>query len=205
VGGRPILDRVLETLENAGVNRIILTVHYLSERIEEYVAARRNTAAIEFIRESTRLGTAGALALLDSNSIGPSPLLVVNGDLVTKVDFRALHDFHIRHGNDGTMAVASYRVDVPFGVVRHDSEGLFEGVDEKPRLHHFVAAGVYYLNPQFLALIPKGQAFDMPNLLNQGRSAGMRIGLFPIHEEWTDVGTPADFEFVDAEYRRSQT
>jgi dTDP-glucose pyrophosphorylase len=204
VGGRPILDRVLEALENAGVRRIVVSVHHLADKIEAFVTSRRNSAAIEFIREPSRLGTAGALGLLDAGSVGPTPLLVVNGDLVTRVDFRALHDFHVRHGNDGTLGVANYRVSVPFGVVRHNADGLFEGVDEKPQLNHFVAAGVYYLNPQILALIAKGMPIDMPDLLNEGRRAGLKIGLFPIHEEWADIGTPADFEAVDAEYRRSR-
>jgi len=205
VGGRPILDRVLEGLENAGVQRIILSVHYLADKIEDFVAARRNTAAIEFIREPMRLGTAGALALVDPASIGSTSLLVVNGDVVTRVDFRALRDFHIRHGNDGTLGVASYRVNVPFGVVRHDADGLFEGVDEKPQLSHFVAAGVYYLNSEFLALVPKNKPFDMPDLLNQSKNLGLRVGLFPIHEEWADIGQPADLEAVDAELRRSRS
>ena len=204
VGGRPILDRVIEAIETAGVRRIILAVHYLADKIETFVAARKNLASIEFIREPERLGTAGALGLIDPASVGPAPLLVVNGDLVTRVDFRALHDFHVRHGNDGTLGVATYHVDVPYGVVRHDEEGLFEGVDEKPRLNHFVAAGVYYLMSPFLALVPKNRPFDMPDLLNQGKALGMRIGLFPIHEDWADIGRPADFEAVDAELRRSK-
>lgn len=203
VGGRPILDRVLEGIERAGVRRIILAVHYLAEQVERFAAARRNTATIEFVREPCRLGTAGALGLIDLSSVGSAPLLIVNGDLVTRVDFRALHDFHVRHGNDGTVAVANYRVEVPFGVVRHDEEGLFEGVDEKPQLNHFVAAGVYYLSPQFLALLPKGKPFDMPELLNQGKAVGLRVGLFPIHEEWADIGRPADMDAVDAAYKRS--
>jgi len=205
VGGRPILDRVLEGLENAGVRRVILAVHYLADKIESFVAVRRNVATIELIREPSRLGTAGALGLVDPVSIGQMPLLVVNGDLVTRVDFRALHDFHVRHGNDGTLGVATYHVDVPYGVVRHDEEGLFEGIDEKPRFNYFVAAGVYYLTRQFMALVPKNRPFDMPDLLTQGKALGMRIGLFPIHEDWADIGRPADFEAVDAELRRSKS
>lgn len=205
IGGRPILDRVLEGLENAGVRRIILAVHYLADKIEAFAAARSNVATIELIREQSLLGTAGALGLVDPVSVGSTPLLVVNGDLVTRVDFRAMHDFHIRHDNDGTLGVATYHVDVPYGVVRHDEEGLFEGVDEKPRLNHFVAAGVYYLSPQFLALVPRNRPFDMPNLLNRAKALGMRIGLFPIHEDWADIGRPDDFEAVDAKLRDNKS
>ncbi len=205
VGGRTILDRVLEGLENSGVRRIILAVHYLPDQVETFVAARCNKAAIEFIREPVRLGTAGALGLLDAGSVGSGPLLVVNGDLITNVDFRALHDFHVRHGYDGTIGVASYRIDVPFGVVRHNAEGQFQGVDEKPQLNHFVAAGVYHLSPQFLALVPKNQPIDMPDLLTRGKTVGMDIGLFPIHEQWADMGRPADLEAADAAYQQSKS
>jgi dTDP-glucose pyrophosphorylase len=204
VGGRPILDRVIERLENAGVRRIVIAIHYLSEMIEAFVAGRRNRAAIDFIREPDRLGTAGALGLLQAGQIGSDPLLVVNGDLVTEVDYRALHDFHMRHGNDGSVGVATYNIDVPFGVVRHDADGLFQGVEEKPRLSHFVAAGVYYLSPGLVGLVPKPGPFDMPDLLNLGKKLGMKIRLFPIHEAWADIGRPGDFEAVDAELRRSK-
>jgi CBS domain-containing protein len=204
VGGRPILDRVLEGIESAGVQRITIAVHYLAEQLEDFVAKRRNTAVIDVVREPIRLGTAGALGLLDPIIVGSSPILVVNGDLVTRVDFRALHDFHVRHGNDGTIGVATYRTDIPFGVVRHNAEGQFERIDEKPQLSHFVAAGVYYVGPQFLALVPKNQPCDMPHLLNQGSGIGLTIGLCPIHEQWADIGRPADFEAIEAEFQRQQ-
>jgi dTDP-glucose pyrophosphorylase len=205
IGGRPILDRLLETLETAGIRRVIISVHYLADQVEAFAGARNNLASIEFIREPARLGTAGALGLIDPASLGDSLLLVVNGDVVTRVDYRALNDFHARHGNDGTIAVASYQVDVPFGVVRHDANGMFERVDEKPSLQHFVAAGVYCLNAPFLALVPKNKPLDMPDLLSQGKALGLRVGVFPIHEEWADIGQPRDFDLVDASLRRSQS
>jgi len=205
VGGRPILDRLLERLEAAGIRRIFIAVHYLAEQIEAFAKMRGSVATIEFIREPERLGTAGALGLIEPGSLDGASLLVVNGDLVTRADYRAFSDFHSRHGNEGTIGVASYFVDVPFGVVRHDANGLFVGVDEKPRLSHFVAAGVYCLNPEFLGLVPRGRPLDMPELLNRGKSLGLRVGVFPIHEEWADVGRPNDFEAVDAHLREPQS
>lgn len=196
VGGRPILDHVLCALEAAEVQRVFVSVHYLAEQIEAFVAARDNRLEIEFLHEDERLGTAGALGLL-----GPSaprePLLVVNGDLITNVDLKALYDFHHRHDFDGTVAVARYDVDIPFGVIRYGEDGLFESIDEKPRISSFVAAGVYCLSPEYLALVPDRRAMDMPELLNIGKEIGLSMGLFPIHEFWSDVGRPEDLQAVN--------
>jgi dTDP-glucose pyrophosphorylase len=196
VGGKPILEHVLANLENAAVPNIVVSVHYLADQIEAFVAQRPNRARIELVHEQHRLGTAGALRLL-STKMAREPVLIVNGDIITSVDFTALYDFHMRHGFDGTIAVARHEVDIPFGLVRYNDEGLFDRIEEKPRLTNFVAAGVYYLSPQFLALVPEGQPMDMPELLNLGKSIGLRTGLFPIHEYWTDVGRPDDLEAAD--------
>ncbi len=107
------------------------------------------------------------------------------------------------------VAVARYDVKFPFGVVWQDGDGLFACIEEKPTLRHFVAAGIYYLSPEFCALVSPDRPTDMPNLLNLGRKAGLRIGLFPIHEYWLDVGRPDDLEVVEREHgdtgRNAQT
>lgn len=196
VAGRPILDHVLDGLEGAGVERIYVSVFHLAPQIESFISARASRASIVTLREPARLGTAGALGLIDPAELN-RPLLVINGDVITKVDLKALHDFHERNGYDATIAVARHELEIPFGVVRYGEDGLFERVDEKPRLTHFVAAGVYYLGPGFLPLVPRDRAIDMPELLNLGRSIDMKIGLFPIHEYWTDVGRPDELDAAD--------
>lgn len=201
VGGRPILDHVLAGLENSGVRTVHISVHYHADQIRRFVADRLNRAHINLIEEIQPLGTAGALGQIGDHS--RAPILVINGDVITRVDLAALHDFHLRHALDATIGVARYDVDVPFGVVRYGSDGLFSGIDEKPRISNFVAAGVYYLSPEFAALVPGDGPMDMPELLNQGRAIGLKIGIFPIHEYWTDVGRPADLEAADADHRES--
>lgn len=195
VGGRPILDHVLGSLEKSGVGSVHVSVHYLADQIRSFVETRDNRARVVVHEESEPLGTAGALGRL--GELGRAPLLVVNGDVITTVDFGALHDFHERHGLDATIGVARYDIDVPFGVVRHTEDGLFAGIDEKPRISNFIAAGVYYLSPEFVALVPGDRRMDMPELLNLGREIGLRIGLFPIHEYWADIGRPDDLERAD--------
>lgn len=198
VGGRPILDRVVRAIEDTGVPSVTISVHYLAEQIFDFIASRDNRADISFVTENSPLGTAGALGLFKGD--GYSPVLVVNGDVLTNCNFSALHDFHVRHGLDGTIGVTRYDVDVPYGVVRRDSDGLFAGIEEKPRISNFIAGGVYYLSPAFLALVPTGRPYDMPELLNNAHEIGLRIGLFPIHEYWTDVGQPEDLEAADARH-----
>ncbi len=199
VGGRPILDHILESLELSGVQRIWIAVNHLSEQIEKFAQNRRSTAQLEILSEDRKLGTAGALGLITDRPA--QPFFVVNGDVLTDTDFRAMSTFHRKHDHEGTIAVAHHQIQVPFGVVRHDA-GLFSGIDEKPMIRHFVAAGIYLFAPEILSLVPRNQQMDMPDLLNEARSVGLRLGLFPIHEYWTDVGRPEDLSAADERHRQ---
>ncbi len=199
VGGKPILEHVLTQLESAGVSDITVSVHYLAEQIEQFLAARDNQAWIVTLYEDSPLGTAGAIGRLAPPPSGAN-VLVVNGDIVTQVDFATMRDFHDRHDYDGTIAVIRHDTDIPFGVVRHGDDGSFERVDEKPVLSHFVAAGVYLLSPAFAGLVAREEAMDMNELLNLGRDVGLSIGLFPIHEYWVDVGHPDDLDRAERDH-----
>jgi dTDP-glucose pyrophosphorylase len=198
VGGRPILDRVLEQLEDAGCKNIHIAVHFLAEKIEHFIEQRANRAGIHIIREQEPLGTAGALGLL------PSPvrdeIMLVNGDVVTQVDYRALREFHLTHDLDATIGVSRYDMHIPYGVVSHDDRGLFQGIVEKPTFSKFVAAGMYYLGAPFLAHVPQGRASDMPEILDVAHRAGLRIGVFPVHEYWVDIGRPDDLALAEQDH-----
>jgi dTDP-glucose pyrophosphorylase len=199
VAGRPILEHILTSLEAAGVRRIWITVNHLSEQIERFARDREGLAKLEILHERARLGTAGGIGLLGERPLGP--FFVVNGDVLTETDFRAMAAFHRKHGYDGTIAVAHHQVKVPFGVIRHES-GIFAGIDEKPVIRQFVAGGIYLFGPEVLAMVPPNQPLDMPDLLNDAHSIGLRLGLFPIHEYWTDVGHPEDLKAADERHRR---
>lgn len=191
VGGKPLLEHTLSWLENARIGHIYVSVHYLAEQVAEYMQSRKSAVPYSLLYEDQPLGTAGALSLLAGQL--HQPLLVVNADVLTRLDLPALLEFHAAHGHDGTLAVAPYKVDVPFGVVRQDAEGGFAGIDEKPSYSYFVSSGIYLLAPEFARLHPRGEAVDMPALLMQGKRAGLRIGLFPVHEYWRDVGRERDY------------
>lgn len=192
VGDKPILEHVLERLELAGIQSTYIAVHYLAEKIERFVADRANTSPVHLLHESERMGTAGAISRIPEAT--RSDILVVNADIITQANFAAIESFHQRQGHDATIAVANYEMQVPYGVVRHNEDGIFQGIDEKPRQSYLAAAGIYVLSPQFTALVPPDRPMDMPELLNLGRSIGLRIGVFPIHEYWVDIGRPHDLE-----------
>lgn len=198
IGDKPILEHIVNRLEKAGVEEVFISVCYLAEQIEAYVEARNSQAEINIIHETEPLGTAGSIGLLPNTVI--KPFLILNGDVLTSVDYGALFEFHARHEYDATIAVAQYRTQIPFGVVRHGEDGLFTGIDEKPNQEHFVAAGIYLLSPEFRTLISPKEYIDMPALLNKGRKLGLKIGLFPIHEYWADIGRPDDFDEANGKY-----
>lgn len=200
VGNKPILEHIIERLELSNINDIYISICYLPEKIESYINSRDGEAKIRLVYETEALGTAGSIGLLPESF--KSPLLVLNGDVLTSTDFGALYSFHIRHDYDATIAVAQHRVQIPFGVVQHSEDGLFMGINEKPCQEYFIAAGIYLISPEFRSLIPPKERFDMPALLNKGRNLGLKIGLFPIHEYWADIGQPYDFELANIKYQK---
>lgn len=197
VKGRPILSHILDQLEAAGVEKIFISVHYLADQFETYLNERNNKAHITLLHEGVPLGTAGAISLLPDDM--NEDFLVINGDVMSSVDLSQFTFMHQRNENDATIVLAQHEVNIPYGVIEHSEDGAFIGVNEKPCLRHFVLAGIYYLSPVFKALVKEGEYLDMPSLLNAGRSIGMKIGLFPLHEYWIDIGHPEDFDAAQQE------
>jgi dTDP-glucose pyrophosphorylase len=197
VAGKPMIEHVLGRIEAAGTSEIYVSAHYLAEQIEAFCRGRDGIARLTLLRETAPAGTAGAVALLPSTVSGD--VLVINGDVLTEIDLRAFAEFHREQGHDASLAAAHHEVQIPYGVVRAEPDGSFHGIEEKPRLRHFVAAGIYLLGPRLRALAPRDRRIDMPDLLNLGREAGLSIGVFPIHEYWRDVGRPDDLEAAERE------
>ena len=161
VGGKPILEHLIEELSNQGVERIIISVNYKSDMIENYFKDGAHWGvSIEYIRESKRLDTAGALSLI--GDLPDSPLLVMNGDLITKVNLKAMIRFHNNNNTDSTIAVTQMKYQVPYGVVKISNQRLIE-FEEKPEQKFFVNAGIYTLEPKVLENIPRNTYFEMPS------------------------------------------
>jgi dTDP-glucose pyrophosphorylase len=192
VGGKPLLEIMLERLRAAGFRRVVMTLHYKRDMIEDYFAdGTRFGLQITYRYEETPLGTAGALRELADEV--DRPFLVVNSDILTKCDFRAMLAFHARHRADITVGTVPYSVDLPYGILQVDGERL-AAVTEKPRLDFTINSGIYVISPPALAAMPCGVRIDMPELIAAQMQSGGSVVAFPIREYWLDVGRHGDFD-----------
>ena len=190
VGGKPMLEHIIERARDSGFTRFVLAVHYLGHMIEEaFGDGRRLGVTIEYLREESALGTAGALSLLTVPPI--APFLVTNGDVLTDIRYDELLEFHLRHGASGTMAVRLHEWQHPFGVVRTEGVNIV-GFDEKPVSRSHINAGIYALNPSALDTLTAGEPCDMPTLFTRLREQQGRTIVYPMHEPWLDVGRHDD-------------
>ena len=152
---------------------------------------------IDYLEEREKLGTAGALGLLPGR---PSqPLIIMNGDLLTDINFGSMLDFHLEQRAAATMAVREHTVEVPFGVIDLADDYL-AGVTEKPRYSWFVNAGVYVVEPRVIDLVERGKPVDMPDLFKRVLAGNERIAAFPVREYWRDIGRLEDFERANVDY-----
>jgi dTDP-glucose pyrophosphorylase/CBS domain-containing protein len=190
VGGRPVLERIVEQLRHAGIRRVSVATHYKPEIIHEHFGnGQAFGIEISYVNEDRPLGTGGAMQLLPSST---EPLLVINGDILTRMNYRAMLAFHQDHRASMTVAVRRYDLQVPYGVFECAGVSVTR-LTEKPRLHFFVNAGIYLLAPNVLAALPVGRAFDMTDLIQQLLAQGQQVVSFPIREYWLDIGQHADY------------
>ena len=202
VGDRPLLQRIVEQLGQAGIRSIDITTHYEPEKIQQHFGDGSSFGTLlRYCHESEPLGTAGALRQLPVER--EEPLLVINGDVLTTVNFRAMFDYHREHGAGITMGVRRYAMEVPYGVVDCDGP-LVKEIREKPEFSFFVNAGIYLVEPEVRALIPENQRFDMTDLIERLTESGGRAVSFPIHEYWLDIGRHDDYERAQADLRAGQ-
>jgi len=191
VGGRPLMERIIEQLREAGIKQINVTTHYKPEKIIDHFGDGNDFGVkLNYVAEDHPLGTAGALGLMGKPN---SPLLVINGDILTQMNFRAMLSYHQEHKADLTVAVRKYDLKVPYGVIKSDGAFVRELV-EKPSLSFFVNAGIYLLEPSVYQYVPNGQHFDMTDLIQRLLEAKRPVASFPIVEYWLDIGQPADYD-----------
>lgn len=193
VGDKPILETVIKSFIKAGFSNFYISTHYLPEQIHKYFGDGSNLGvSISYIHENTPLGTGGALGLLPKSMPRDLPLIMINGDVLTKIDFQRLLNFHIKSDSDATMCVREYNYQVPYGVVQGEGNKIISMV-EKPVQRFFVNAGIYVLSPRVIQSVEENQRIDMPTLLERRMAAGDTVLMFPIHEYWLDIGQMDDF------------
>jgi dTDP-glucose pyrophosphorylase len=200
VGVKPLLETTLEGFVQQGFRRFYFSVNYLADKVKEYFGdGARWGCEIRYLEEKEQLGTAGALGLLPERP--EKPLIVMNGDVLTKVNFGHLLDFHREHKAAATMCVREYDFRVPYGVVQLEGVRI-NGLVEKPVHSFFVNAGIYVIEPELLDSVPRdGRQFHMTHLFEKAFVAGRETAAFPIREYWIDIGQIDDLARANGDFR----
>lgn len=199
LGNQPILETILEGLIADGFNRFYISVNYMAEMIKDYFRDGSEWGVdIAYLHEESRLGTAGPLSLLPERP--DETMIVMNGDILTKLNYIHLLDFHYEHGAAATICVREHQTQVPYGVVETEEQCVV-GIEEKPIETYFVNGGIYVLEPETLKYVPEDEFYDMPDLFNRMVDQDRSVSAFPVREYWQDIGRRKDFRRVDGEYK----
>lgn len=200
VGDKPLLETILESFIEQGFRHFYISVNYKAETIINHFGnGSRWAVEIEYLHESKPLGTAGALGLLPAKP--EKPLLLMNGDILTKINYGKLLDFHKKNLTDATICVKEYNLQIPYGVVTVQKNQLLK-IEEKPLQRFFINGGLYVINPSVLDYVPVSSYLDIPVLLRTLLDQGKDIAVFPIREYWIDIGRFDDYERANNDFSK---
>lgn len=193
VGEVPILERTLLSFVAAGFKNFYFSVHYLAEVIESHFGdGSKWGVSINYVYEDKPLGTGGALALLPKEA-KQNPLIMINGDILTNMDFTKLLSFHLKNNPRATMCVREFEYQVPYGVVQIDGDKIV-AMKEKPTQRHYVNAGIYVISPSTAKAVKENESLDLPSLLEEEIEKGEDVLVYPVHDYWLDIGQKEDFQ-----------
>ena len=187
IEGRPLIAYSANLLDQVNLEKLYISVCYLSDEFHQLTKNSEFPWEFEILRENEPLGTAGALGLINDNM--NDNLYVLNADVVSSLQLGKMRIFHEMMNNDITIGVVRHQTTVPFGVTRYKGFGEFEQIDEKPQYQSMISAGINIVSRKSSQLVTKGEATDMPDLLRKAKEAKHRVSVFPIYEDWRDVGT----------------
>lgn len=197
VAGRPILERIVLHLISHGIKRIYLSVNYLSDVIEAHFKDGSNLGCtIEYLKEDKVLGSGGSLSLLPN--VNDYPVLVMNGDLITDIDFSKLIEFHSSGKYFATLCAYTYIHKIPFGCIHHKN-GMLLNLEEKPILEKMINAGIYVMSTQAIKAIPENTYFPITEVFEYGLKNNNRCGVYTLQNEWRDIGTVEELKFAKGE------
>jgi dTDP-glucose pyrophosphorylase len=198
VGGKPLLETILENFIEQGFRQFYFSVNYKAEMIIEYFGdGSRWAVDIRYLHENQCMGTAGAIGLLPAQP--KEPIIMMNGDILTKINAVQLLNFHNKSLAEATICVKEQHSQIPYGVVVFDKNRL-KRIDEKPVQQYFINSGLYVFNPEVLDYVPYGSYFDIPDLIRLIMKGGKEIAVFPIREYWIDIGRMDDYERANLEF-----
>jgi len=201
VGGKPLLEIILQSFLDHGFRNFFIAVNHHAVIIEEYFGDGAGFGvSIRYLREKKRLGTAGALSMLPKGL--SRPVIVMNGDILTRFNPRLLLETHNINNAAATMVVRRHEMQAPYGVVRSSPEGRLLDIEEKPVLPFCIHAGINVLSSEALSLVPKNSFFDIPDLFKEILARNMPAQVYEINEYWLDIGRMADFEQAANDYQK---
>jgi NDP-sugar pyrophosphorylase family protein len=196
VAGRPVIEWILLHLVSEGIRKVYVSTGYLAEEIESHLGGGTEFGCeITYLRDPERhpLGSGGPLGLLSEEGL-TTPIIAMNGDLMTRFGLREMLSAHHRLGNDVTIATLTYTVDIPFGVLETDESGLITAMSEKPSASWPVNAGIYVINPEELPSVRPEKELPMTEFIQDCLDRGARVGSWEIDGDWVDIGRPEDLD-----------
>jgi len=190
---KPVIEHIIESFTDFGVNRFILTVNYKARILKAYFEELKSEYSVDFVEENEPLGTAGSLRfLIDQFN---QPFFVTNCDIIIKTDYTSLYEFHQRGGYDLTLVASVKNYIIPYGTCELNSEGHLKQINEKPDFDFLVNIGAYVVNPDILQLIPGNKLYHITQLIEDAQKRGKRVGVYPIDDDaWVDVGQWTDYK-----------
>lgn len=192
VGSKPIMEHNIDRLISNGVTNFHISVNYLGEQIIAYFAdGTQKGVSIGYLKENKPLGTLGSVSLV--REFFHDHVLVMNGDLLSNIDFADFFESHTASDSDLTIAATSYHVDVPYAVLEVDEENTVLSFREKPRYNHFCNAGIYLIKASLLANMPQNEYYDATDLIEDAIRKGSKVATYPITGYWLDIGRKEDF------------
>lgn len=192
IGDKPMLELIMESFVKCGFCNFLISVNYRKDFIKTWLAERGDlSCSVACVEEEEFLGTAGSLALMKDSL--KETFFVSNCDILVDVNYASALEFHRENGYSLTVVGALKKVNVPYGVI-HLKGGNFDRIEEKPDVPLIVNTGVYILEPQCAALTGEGEKIDMPDLIERVQAGGGKVGVFPVHRKWIDIGQWGEYK-----------
>ena len=193
VGDKPMLEHLINQFRVLGFYDFYISTHYMPEVIHTHFGNGSEwDINITYIHESTPLGTGGALGLLPKN-LPKLPLIMMNGDVLTKINFTELLSHHESNNLDATMCVREMEYKISYGVVESE-DGLITNMVEKPTYRYHINTGIYVLSPEYVSSVKPNTQIDLPTLLEQRIDTDKKVGIYTTHEYWLDIGQMTDYQ-----------
>ena len=193
VGEKPMLEHLINQFISFGFHSFFVSTHYLPEVIRDYFGdGSKWDVSIQYVHEDIPLGTGGALGLLPK-TLPQLPLIMMNGDVLTKINFTELLDHHELNNLDATMCVREMEYKISYGVVE-SKDGLITNMVEKPTYRYHINTGIYVLNPEYITSVQPNTQIDLPTLLEQRIDTNKKVGIYTTHEYWLDIGQMTDYQ-----------